>query len=271
MLRYQNFRTMTTPTPVQLTCLAVDSSGELVCAGALDPFQVFVWSLQTGKLLDVLSGHEGPIACLDFAQNTSRLASGSWDGTLKIWDIYKNECVETLEHGCDVMAVAFRPDGREVCTTCTNGVIYVWDVEEGVQLSSIEGRRDIDGGRKKDDLTTAQTSARSKYFTSVTYSADGSCILVGSKSKTVCIYSVASGTLIKKFELSHNRSLEGIAREIRSDMLVDGVTVPGIGFGDEGADEVIDENEDRDLLPGAGKGSLSDGSKNSAPEILSRK
>jgi WD40 repeat protein len=48
MLRYQNFRTMTTPTPVQLTSLAVDSSGELVCAGALDPFQIFVWSLQTG-------------------------------------------------------------------------------------------------------------------------------------------------------------------------------------------------------------------------------
>lgn len=49
MLRYQNFRTMTTPTPVQLTSLAVDSSGELVCAGSLDPFQIFVWSLQTGR------------------------------------------------------------------------------------------------------------------------------------------------------------------------------------------------------------------------------
>lgn len=153
----------------------------------------------------MLSGHEGPIACLDFAQNTGRLASGSWDGTLKIWDIYKNECIETMEHGCDVMAVAFRPDGKEVCTACTNGIIYFWDVEEGVQLSSIEGRRDIDGGRKKSDITTAQTSARSKYFTSVTYSADGSCILAGSKSKVACIYSVSSGTLIKKFELSHNR------------------------------------------------------------------
>ena len=162
-------------------------------------------TLRLGKLLDVLSGHEGPIACLDFAQNTGRLASGSWDGTLKIWDVYKNECVETMEHGCDVMAVAFRPDGKEVSTACTNGVIYFWDVEEGVQLSSIEGRRDIDAGRKSKDITTARTSARSTYFTSVTYSADGTCILAGSKSKSVCIYAVASGTLVKKFELSHNR------------------------------------------------------------------
>ena len=68
-----------------------------------------------GNLLDVLSGHEGPIACLDFSSQSSTLASGSWDGTLKLWDVYKNECTDTYEHGCDVLAVAFRPDGHEVC------------------------------------------------------------------------------------------------------------------------------------------------------------
>jgi hypothetical protein len=66
--------------------------------------------------------------------------------------------------------------------------------------------------------------------------------------------------------------LEGITREIRSDMLVDGVPVPASGFGfDETTDEVLDEKEDRDLLPGAGKGSATDGAKNAAPEILTRK
>jgi periodic tryptophan protein 2 len=89
--------------------------------GALDPFQIYVWALQTGRLLDVLSGHEGPIACLDFSPSGSVLASGSWDGTLKMWDVYKNECIDTFEHGCDVLGVAFRPDGQEVCTSATNG------------------------------------------------------------------------------------------------------------------------------------------------------
>ena len=28
--------------------------------------QIFVWSLQSGRLLEVLSGHEGPVACLAF-------------------------------------------------------------------------------------------------------------------------------------------------------------------------------------------------------------
>jgi WD40 repeat protein len=56
LLRYRNFRTLTTPTPVQFISLAVDSSGEIVCAGSLDPFNIYVWSLQTGRLLDILAG-----------------------------------------------------------------------------------------------------------------------------------------------------------------------------------------------------------------------
>jgi hypothetical protein len=38
--------------------------GEVVCAGAMDPFLVYVWSLQTGKLLDTLAGHEGKRVCV---------------------------------------------------------------------------------------------------------------------------------------------------------------------------------------------------------------
>ena len=51
MLRYKNFRTFTAPpeTPVQFTSLAADSSGDVICAGSLDPFKIYVWALQTGN------------------------------------------------------------------------------------------------------------------------------------------------------------------------------------------------------------------------------
>eukprot|EP01034_Spumella_vulgaris_P031898 gene31898-39410_t len=263
MLRYKNFRTMTTPTPVQFTCLAVDPSGEVVCAGAMDPFNIYVWSLQTGRLLDILSGHEGPIACLDFAASSSTLASGSWDGTLKLWDVYNNSCVETMEHGCDVLAVAFRPDGKEICCAATNGNLYFWEVESGTQLSIIEGRRDISGGRLSTDAMTADNSARSKYFTSVSYTADGSCVLAGGRSKFTCIYAVATGVLIKKFQLSHNRSLEGIVDELRSDRLVDGIAVDSINVNDSD-----DEYNAYNATPGGGKSALNDGSRTTRPEVV---
>jgi periodic tryptophan protein 2 len=50
---------MTSPTPVQFSCLAVDPAGEVVVAGTLDSFQIYVWSIKTGRLLDILAGHEG--------------------------------------------------------------------------------------------------------------------------------------------------------------------------------------------------------------------
>jgi len=87
----------------------------------------------------------------------------------------------------------------------TNGNIFFWDVDSGTQVSIIEGRRDISGGRLSTDAMTADNSARSKYFTSLTYTADGSCILAGGRSKYTCIYAVETGVLVKKFQLSFNR------------------------------------------------------------------
>lgn len=51
--RYRNFRTFTSPRPTQFSCVAVDSSGEIVSAGAQDSFEIFIWSMQTGRLLEV--------------------------------------------------------------------------------------------------------------------------------------------------------------------------------------------------------------------------
>jgi periodic tryptophan protein 2 len=41
--RYRNFRTFTSPRPVQFGCISVDSSGELIAAGGVDVYEVFLW------------------------------------------------------------------------------------------------------------------------------------------------------------------------------------------------------------------------------------
>jgi periodic tryptophan protein 2 len=250
LLRYKNFRTLTSPTSVQFSSLTADLSGEIVCAGSQDPFQIYVWSLQTGKLLEILSGHEGPISCLAFSSSTSTLASGSWDGTLKLWNVYDNSCTETFEHGCDILrfvlssfpvsllyrivayvlfflcccllfvflfssffffsffvyySCSFRSDGKEIACTATDGNIYFWNIDSGEQIKVIEGRRDLIGGRTTTDRKTKENSLKSKFFNSISYSSDGTSILVGGKSKYICIYAIATGVLVKKFQLSHNK------------------------------------------------------------------
>jgi periodic tryptophan protein 2 len=213
--RYRTFKTLTTPTPVQFLCLAVDPSGEIVAAGSADPFHIYIWNLQTGKLLDVMTGHEGPICDLTFQSTGGVLASASWDGTVKFWDLYKgNVATESVQHTSDVVCVAFRPDGKEVCTGTIGGLLSFWDVESAKLKFEIDGRRDIAGGRKMNDRMTANNNASSRYFTSVCYSADGSCVLAGGNSKYVCIYEVSQQMLLKKFQVTFNRSLDGVLDEV---------------------------------------------------------
>lgn len=52
---------------------------QVVCAGSQDSFQIFVWSLKTGRLLDVLAAHEGPVVAMQFCPAAPLLASASWD------------------------------------------------------------------------------------------------------------------------------------------------------------------------------------------------
>jgi periodic tryptophan protein 2 len=218
--RYKNFRVMTSPEPVQFISLALDLSGQIVCAGTLDPFNVYVWSLQTGRLTDVLSGHTGPVTSLCFSPSPNAepvLASGSWDHTVRLWNVYQNKSIiEPLAHSTDVLAVAFRPDGKQLCSATLNGNLNVWNVKDGELLGTIDGQRDVAGGRRKDDLITAKNNSISKHFTSVCYSADGTCVLAGGCSKFICIYETNQQLLLKKFQISHNRSLEGVLDYLNS-------------------------------------------------------
>ncbi|XP_069438086.1 periodic tryptophan protein 2 homolog isoform X3 [Ovis canadensis] len=209
--RYRNFRTFTSPRPTQFSCVAVDSSGEIVSAGAQDSFEVFIWSMQTGRLLDVLSGHEGPISGLCFNPMKSVLASASWDRTVRLWDMADSwRTTETLALTSDALAVTFRPDGAELAVATLNAQITFWDPENAVQTGSIEGRHDLKTGRKELDKITAKHSAKGKAFTTLCYSADGQSILAGGMSKFVCIYHVREQILRKKFEISCNLSLDAM-------------------------------------------------------------
>uniref|UniRef100_A0A182WXZ0 Small-subunit processome Utp12 domain-containing protein n=1 Tax=Anopheles quadriannulatus TaxID=34691 RepID=A0A182WXZ0_ANOQN len=261
--RYRNFRTFTSPEPVQFASVAVDCSGELVAAGGQDSFEIYLWSMKLGRLLEVLSGHEAPVVSLAFSPvaSSSAMVSGSWDQTLRIWDCLESSGThETVPVGSDVVCVAFKPDGEEVAIATLNGNITVFHVKTAAQLASIEGRNDMEGSVSQSDLTTAKKNLMGRAFTSICYSADGECLLAGGKSKFVCIYNVKEAILLKKFQITQNRSLDGMDEYINRRKLTE--------FGNMALIEEREELEGGNValkLPGVQKGDLA--ARNVLPEV----
>ncbi|KAF9262337.1 WD40 repeat-like protein [Marasmius fiardii PR-910] len=256
LMRYRNFRTFTSPSPVQFSCLAVDPSGEVVTAGSADSFEVFLWSVQTGKLLDVLTGHEGPVSSLAFSPSgANQLASGSWDRTVRVWNVFgRSRAVEPFSLNSDVLAITFRPDGKEVAASTLDGQIMFFDIQESKQTNTIEGRRDISGGRKADDRMSAANSTSGKAFTSLAYTADGRCLLAGGNSKYVVLYDVreGEGVMVKKFQISENLSLDGTQEFLDSRRVNEaGINIDLI---DSRGDESDLEDRLDTSLPGATRG-----------------
>lgn len=263
LIRYRNFRTFTAPTRLSWSCMAVDPSGEVVAAGSLDSFDIHIWSVQTGQLLDQLAGHEGPVSSLAFAPNGNTLVSGSWDRTARIWSIFdRTQTSEPLQLQADVLDIAIRPDSTQFAISTLDGQLTFWNMTEALQVSGLDGRRDVSGGRKIGDRRTAANVAGTKAYNSIKYSADGSCLLAGGNSKYICLYSVTTMVLLKKFTVSVNLSLSGTQEFLNSKLLTE--AGPQGELDDQGEASDREDRIDKSL-PGSKRGDPS--SRKNMPEV----
>jgi small GTP-binding protein len=96
-------------------------------------------------LYSTLQGHTDAVLSVAFDPQGGTLASGSFDGTLKIWEVEGGELLRTLEsHGDVVTRVAFHPQGQTLVSggrSSTN----LWEVRSGKLLRTLRTGRDIFG------------------------------------------------------------------------------------------------------------------------------
>ncbi|KTW29763.1 hypothetical protein T552_00970 [Pneumocystis carinii B80] len=267
LTRYRNFRIFVAPTRIEFSCLAVEPSGEIVSAGSHASFDIYIWSVQTGQLVDRLSGHEGPVSSLSFSNTGEILASGSWDKTVRLWEIFTSrQSVELLQLQSDVLAVAFRPDGKYICVSTLDGQLTFWDVDKGNQVNIIDGKKDISGGRNIGDQFSSANSFRNKSFKCICYSPDGHIVVAGGNSKYICIYDIESSVLIKKIQTSKNLSLDGTQEFLNSKNFTEAGPLELIDIHDDDDDDFQDKADYS--LPGATKSDLS--ARKFRPEIRTR-
>ncbi|KAJ1493556.1 quinon protein alcohol dehydrogenase-like superfamily [Baffinella frigidus] len=153
-----------------------------------------------------LAGHSGEVTSVAYNADGTRIVSGSWDMTVKIWDVATGATMHTLGHTCtgrcrcamkhvvdyegkrklvkhrqcplkghsgEVHCVAFSPDGKRVVSASNDFRVKIWNVETGAEVCTLTGH-------------TGQVY-------SVAFSPDGKLVVSGSGDKLVKIWNTETG------------------------------------------------------------------------------
>ena len=80
-----------------------------------------------GGALYTLEGHRRAVKSVCFSPDGRRLASGSYDMTVRLWDVETGTSVRTLEgHNAEGNSVCFSPDGRWLASSSKDRTVRMW-------------------------------------------------------------------------------------------------------------------------------------------------
>jgi WD40 repeat protein len=88
----------------------------------------------------LLTGHTEKVWSVAITADGSHAISGSFDGTVRWWDLRTGECLHVLSgHRIAVTSVALTPDGSLALTCSADGVVCQWEPASGRLLGFLEG------------------------------------------------------------------------------------------------------------------------------------
>jgi tricorn protease-like protein len=104
----------------------------------LDPGEVKIWNLATGKEDATLRGHRGLVFGVAYSPDGKTLYSASWDGTIKVWDIASGKEKAVMRgHTGPVRRVVVTPNGKWVASTGNDGSVRFWSPENFQEVRQI--------------------------------------------------------------------------------------------------------------------------------------
>ncbi len=140
---------------------------------------------RTGEVVRLLKGHENGVLGLAFSPDSTRLISGSFDKTARIWDIESGKILHILSGHTDfVFAVAFSPEGARAVTGSDDDTLRLWDLTTHPPFPSLL--------KREGELTAHEDDVVSAAFT-----PDGKYLLSGSWDKSIRLWDGKTGKFIK--------------------------------------------------------------------------
>ncbi|KAI1434401.1 quinon protein alcohol dehydrogenase-like superfamily [Xylaria sp. CBS 124048] len=103
-------------------------------------------------------GHTNGVTCLQFDDNM--LATGSYDATIKIWNMEKGEVVRTLQgHTMGIRALQF--DDRMLVSGSLDGTVKIWNWRTGACINTLDHQGGVITVHMEGDLLASGSMDRS--------------------------------------------------------------------------------------------------------------
>src|SRR5439155_11009451 len=107
-------------------------------------FEWFYWKRQFQRGHITLKCHTWEVFSVAFSPDGKRIASGSQDNMVKVWDAQTGKELLTLKgHTGYVNSVAFSPDGKRIASgsgILESGEVEVWDEQTGQETLTLKGQ-----------------------------------------------------------------------------------------------------------------------------------
>ncbi|GHO90155.1 hypothetical protein KSF_002030 [Reticulibacter mediterranei] len=128
--------TIFTETLDAIWSVAISRNGTFWAAGTWRG-EVCVWSEEGQRLHLAWQAHTDNVFTLAMSPDECLLATGSFDGAVKLWDLYSGALLWTTWHTGRIYSVTFAPDGRTLASGGMDAMIWLWDVASGKPLQTL--------------------------------------------------------------------------------------------------------------------------------------